>query len=256
MKNTASIVLVHGLFGSQNDPRILEAFGKNAVFAPDMLGYGEYRHHDMLNLKLSDQADHVANFIDNLNRGPVHLVGHSVGGAIATLVALRNREKLLSLTSVEGNFTLKDAFWSKELSLKTDDEVVQIIQSYADNPRGWFENAGVAPSTWSDQLAQSWLDNQPATTIKAQAAAVVAATEDASYLDGLKELMLSGFPVNLIAGERASTGWDTPLWANQYCHMRANIRGVGHLMMAENPVSYAAAVMACVEHSERASLST
>lgn len=130
--------------------------------------------------------------------------------------------------------------------------MAQIIQTYADDPESWFKNAGVAPSEWSNQLAQTWLDNQPATTIKAQAAAVVTATEGASYLDGIKELMLSGFPVNLIAGERASEGWDTPIWANRHCNMRVNIRSVGHLMMAENPVSYDEAVMACVAQSERA----
>ena len=86
----------------------------------------------------------------------------------------------------------------------------------------------------------------------AQAAAVVEATEDASYLDGIKALMRSGFAVNLVAGARSSQGWDTPLWANQHCTMRVNIPDVGHLMMAESPGAYARAILACVRHCEAA----
>ena len=58
----------------------------------------------------------MAAFIAENKLGKVHIVGHSVGGAIASLVALHHQELLASLTTVEGNFTLKDAFWSEELS--------------------------------------------------------------------------------------------------------------------------------------------
>lgn len=84
MQNTAPVVLVHGLFGSQNDRQILEASGDTPAFAPDMLGYGKHRDHNMRGLQPTDQAVPVANFIESLSQGPVHLVGHSVGGAIAT----------------------------------------------------------------------------------------------------------------------------------------------------------------------------
>ncbi|WP_428942794.1 alpha/beta fold hydrolase [Xanthomonas oryzae] len=43
----------------------------------------------------------------------VHLVGHSVGGAVSALVCSLYPELVASFTSVEGNFTLKDAFWSR-----------------------------------------------------------------------------------------------------------------------------------------------
>ena len=251
MKSSSSIVLVHGLFGSQNDPKILEAFKGHQVLSPDMLGYGRYRDHPTEKLTLMDQANHVAAFLTENRLDKVHLVGHSVGGAIAALVALHHQKMLASLTTVEGNLTLKDAFWSEELSKKSDAEVAEIIAGYLQNPAKWFENSGVPSSDWSDKLAFNWLENQPPSTIKAQAAAVVAATREPSYLDGIKDLMKSGFPVNLVAGERASEGWDTPAWANQYCNMRINIKNVGHLMMAENPVSYARAVLACVFHSQQ-----
>ncbi len=134
MNSQNPIVLIHGLFGSQSDPKILNAFSGHRVLAPDMLGYGAHKDHPIDKLTLLDQANHVATFIANNALGKVHIVGHSVGGAIATLVALHHQEHLLSLTTVEGNFTLKDAFWSEQLSKKSDAEVADIISAYCQDP--------------------------------------------------------------------------------------------------------------------------
>ena len=247
------IVLVHGLFGHQNDPEIINAFGENDIYAPDMLGYGEFRDVDTDGITIKQQADHVMRFIKENNIGPAHIVGHSVGGAIGALVAIHHKESVLSYTSVEGNFTLKDAFWSRELSLKTDEEVENIVNGYKSDPEAWFKSAGVAPSNWSTDLARSWLDNQPSTTIKAQAAAVVEATEPESYLQELQEVFDS-VPTGLIAGVLTSSGWDVPQWANEKCSIRINIAKVSHLMMAENVQTYADAVITCAKYAEMEAL--
>ena len=104
------IVLIHGLYGSLNDPKILDAFGKSRVFAPDLLGYGANTDADTDGLSLADQASHVAAFITERNLGPCHVVGHSVGGAVAVLLAREYPQLAETLVSIEGNFTLQDAF--------------------------------------------------------------------------------------------------------------------------------------------------
>jgi len=244
------IVLVHGLFGSQNDPRILAAFGGRRVLAPDLLGYGRYRDIPTTGLSLLDQARHVVKHIDETALGRVHLVGHSVGGAIAAMVAIHCGDRLASLTSVEGNFTLKDAFWTRTISRQDDAEAEAMMASYRADPVAWFRSVGVSTSPWSDQLARNWLDHQPASTIKAQATAVVKATEDPEYLAALEKIFRSTLSASLIAGELSSSAWDTPHWANEYCSMRVNIAGAGHMMMAQDPEAYAKAVMACVDWAE------
>ncbi|TMV84313.1 alpha/beta fold hydrolase [Thioclava sp. BHET1] len=112
------IVLVHGLFGHQRDPRLLAAFGERPVFAPSLLGYGAYRDAPVAGLILADQVQHLRVFLDGLGVEKVHLVGHSVGGAVAALAAIAMPGRLASLTSVEGNFTLRDAFWSRSIAAK------------------------------------------------------------------------------------------------------------------------------------------
>lgn len=243
------IVLVHGLFGSLGDPRITAGFVGAEVHTPDLLGYGELRDVDHAGLTLTAQAEHIASYISSAAFDPVHLVGHSVGGAVVVLVADRYPHLVASLTSVEGNFTLKDAFWSSQLAQMSISDVETIVSDYRQNPNEWIAGAGVPISDWTSSLARSWLENQPAATIKAQAAALVEATRPKSYLETIRKLMQSELRVNLVAGARSANGWDTPGWANRLCSMRINIANVGHLMMAEAPDRFAASILTCTEYA-------
>lgn len=101
-------------------------------------------------------------------------------------------------------------------------------------------------SPWTSTLAKQWLSNQPASTIKAQAKAVVLATGRDEYLASIRSLMASSMPVYLIAGARSAAGWDVPDWANTACTARINIPNSGHLMMAENPAMFAKSVLTCL----------
>jgi len=56
----APVLLIHGLFGSLNFPRILSSLGDRQVFAPDLLGYGAYRDIGAQSWTLQDQACHLA----------------------------------------------------------------------------------------------------------------------------------------------------------------------------------------------------
>lgn len=244
------LVLLHGLIGGLGDPEILAAFGGQEVHAPDLLGYGRNCDADTSALSLEDQARHVADFIAGLDRGPVHLAGHSVGGAVAVLVAQRFPGHVRSLTSIEGNFTLKDAFWSAQLADKSDAEVAEIFAGYLADPAAWIAGAGVPVTPWTAALARDWLAYQPAATVKAQARAVVAATEPPGYLEAIRTLMASDLPVYLVAGARSAAGWDTPDWANRACRLRIDIPNVGHLMMAENPQAHARAILTCLRSGE------
>lgn len=240
------VVLVHGLIGHLSDTKILRAFNDVPVFAPDLLGYGRHREASTKELTLADQASHLLNFLAGKDLGPVHIVGHSVGGAVAVLAASMQPEQFVSITSVEGNFVPSDAFWSADLAKKTDVEVEEIIDGFKADPQAWISGSGVPASPWFEKLASSWLSNQPASTIKAQARAVVAATNDASYLRIVRELLESDIRFNLLAGERSAFSWGVPQWVRAAADNSQTLSGTGHLMMAEAPNRFAAAVQGMI----------
>lgn len=248
MEANAPIVLIHGLFGNQSAPRILQAFGEVDIHAPDLIGYGTNRDVKPEGWSLQEQAEHVASFIECLKCGPVHLVGHSVGGAVGALLAFQAPHLVASYTSVEGNFTLEDAFWSGEISRKPQAEVDRIYAAYEADPDAWMSGAVKDITPFASEIARQWLANQTARTIKHQATAVVEATEIDQYLVNMRSLMTSQTPVYLIAGGLSVEGWNTPNWANALCNKRINIPAVGHLMMVESPEKYANAVLDCVFH--------
>lgn len=91
------IVLCHGLFGSLSDPTFLEPFKNCTVFTPDLLGYGSNDSADLSSLDLMDQANHVLSFMDGQKIEQANIVGHSVGGAIAVLIANQYPSRVKSL---------------------------------------------------------------------------------------------------------------------------------------------------------------
>ncbi|WP_419905973.1 alpha/beta fold hydrolase [Kiloniella sp.] len=236
------VVLVHGLLGHLNDPRIMSAIADRNTFAPDLLGYGAYRDCPTDGLTLMEQADHVAGFIRDINLEPVNLVGHSVGGAVSVLLAANYPDLVATLTFVEGNFTLKDAFWSAQVAQQDITFVETTLAGYKADPNGWISGAGVEINDWTHTLARDWLNNQPATTIKAQAHAVVEATGKPEYLELVRKLMASDMPYHLLAGENSRQGWDVPDWAANAATSNQDIPGTGHLMMAEKPEAFGAVI--------------
>lgn len=236
------VVLIHGLFGHLNDPKILSSVGEQDIHAPDLLGYGRQVDATVDGITLEDQADHIFRYIETNKLGPVTLVGHSVGGAVAVLVAVKYPKNVASLISVEGNFTLKDAFWSAQITQKPLVEVEEIVNEYRADPDAWISGAGVPLNDWTRALARGWLNYQPAATVKAQARAVVEATGKPGYLNDIRSQMASRLPFHLIAGERSRAEWDVPKWASAGATSHFTVPNTGHLMMAEDPAAFGKAI--------------
>lgn len=73
--------------------------GDFRLVAPDLRGYGATDGpHNVGSYRLSKLCDDVTGLIDALGAGPVHLVGHDWGGAIAWEVAARAASRLRTLS--------------------------------------------------------------------------------------------------------------------------------------------------------------
>ncbi len=84
-------------------PFLQEAFH---LVAPDLIGFGETAGWEQpREMTHDDQADLVQGVLGRAANGPVHLVGHSYGGAVAVRLALRHPELVKSLVLIEPGLT-------------------------------------------------------------------------------------------------------------------------------------------------------
>ncbi|MBA3339614.1 MAG: alpha/beta hydrolase [Geodermatophilaceae bacterium] len=231
-----SFVFVHGLIGSFADPATLCWLEPAAAIAPDLHGYGFSAEDDTEGLTIEGQVDYLHSAISRqiATASPIHLVGHSVGAVIAATYAYQYPDRVASFVNVEGNFTLNDAFWSRQLAGKSADEVHQIVARDQSDPARWLRDAGVEPSEHRVLAAAAALAYQPASTVRATARAVVEFTGQPRY-DSLLRSVFAQLPVHLVAGARSRSGWDVPDWALQEAASYTEVPNTGHMIMLEAP---------------------
>ncbi len=90
--NAPTVVMIHGFTGSKENwyPLATQLRGKYRLLIPDLPGWGESARKPDADYGFGAQAERVAAFIQALSPAkPVVLLGHSMGGGIAALVAAR-----------------------------------------------------------------------------------------------------------------------------------------------------------------------
>ncbi|PNE39070.1 MULTISPECIES: alpha/beta fold hydrolase [Streptomyces] len=93
---------VHGLGGSSRNwsalmPLLADRLDGEAI---DLPGFGESPPPEDGNYSVSAQARAVVRYLDAAERGPVHLIGNSMGGAAATRVAAMRPDLIRTLTLI------------------------------------------------------------------------------------------------------------------------------------------------------------
>jgi pimeloyl-ACP methyl ester carboxylesterase len=236
------IVFIHGIFQMLGDLPAAQFFASRPVLVPDMLGYGTQAAAPVERISIGAQADYLAAQIRARGPAKAHVVGHSVGGAVAMLLARRHPEVVASLINVEGNFTLGDAFWTGKLAAMTLPELAALLQSYQDDVSAWLTGAGIEPTPERVAVSRRGLRAQPAATVKAMAQSVIATTSQPSYLEDVDAVLDSGIPVHLFAGELSRAGWHVPESVLRRAASMTVQPGVGHMMMLEAPEEFCARI--------------
>ena len=242
-----AVILIHGLIGKLFDPAIASAIG-DLTFGPDLLGYGERRGYAG-EISLAQQVLHMHRLLESADRAErVHLVGHSIGGAIAMLYAHEFPQRVASVVSVEGNFTLKDAFWSRTLAQQSAEEIDRLLAADVANPIRWLERSGVVPNEARIAKARADLKHQSGATVRAMARSVVEITGKPEYLE-LVRGVFDNIPVQLVAGARSREAWDVPSWALGAADGVNTLPDTGHLLPLEAPAEFGALIRRLVHSS-------
>lgn len=236
MTATPQLLMVHGLMGSIAYIEPQRYLPGILLHTPDMIGYGRKRD-DTLDIGVPGQAAALVRLLRDEIKQPVWLLGHSVGGAVAMLVADAAPELVLGLISVEGNFTLKDAFWSSRIAALPDADWAYEYGTMEAAPAAWLERGGIEASDERVLWAREILGNQPYTTVQRMAQSVVAVTGAPAYLE-LVRRVFGRTPVYLVGGELSAAGWDVPEWALASARRIELQPRSGHMMMLEDPAAF------------------
>jgi pimeloyl-ACP methyl ester carboxylesterase len=231
--------MIHGLLGPLEDITSPPTeFGAEVHYAR-LPGYGSIHVQPPSGgITLDGQAQAVIEQLHQSGLQKVWVLGHSVGGAIAMRVASLAPELVEGLLSVEGNFTLNDAFWCRRIA-QSDLESWRIEHTnLIAQPESWLVKAGIESTPTSIAQAQRILGYQSAETLHAVAQAVVRDTGDPTFLEDIRHQLNRGLAVHLIAGEKSVSDWDIPTWVRQTSASFNTVPQTGHMLMLEKPQAF------------------
>lgn len=239
MTSSGPAVFVHGLIGSFSEPAALQSLHPRPTSAPDLNGYGRGGTEA---ISTESQVTALREHIESVSgREPVHLVAHSIGAVYAFTLADRWPKLVRSIVTVEGNFSLADAFWSRSLAAMPAASAESAIRASLSNADAWLADCGVEATPLLVKRAEHALAYQPWDTVWSSAQAIVETTGKPAYQTMLKGVF-ERIPVHLLAGEHSASNWDVPEWAVAAAASHNILPGVGHMMMLEQPELFGAAL--------------
>lgn len=110
-------LLLHGLGDDHTafPEAVIEDLARDhEVLVPDLVGSGQSRPGPDFDFCLASQAAVLEEILGRHSLpGPLLLIGHSLGGALATLLAGGSASRISALVNVEGNLCVEDCFLSR-----------------------------------------------------------------------------------------------------------------------------------------------
>lgn len=119
------ILYIHGLgcsrshFGKAFTCRDLHEY---SILAPDLPGHGDSEKPESLTYAMEEHALTLIQLLDKFSEKKIHLVCHSMGGAIGLLLAEKLPERISSFINIEGNLIYTDSTTSRRVSQLTENE--------------------------------------------------------------------------------------------------------------------------------------
>src|SRR5688572_31469305 len=155
---TEPVVLLHcsGSSGAQWRALVALLGGRHHVVTPDLIGYGAAAPWNGRGaFCLAQEAAPVRSILGQLNE-PVHLVGHSYGGAVALHIARTRPELVKSLTLIEpsafhllrGGDTIDVAALGEITAVAADARAALAVGDYAGG-FGRFVDYWSGPGSWA-----------------------------------------------------------------------------------------------------------
>ena len=148
----APILFLHGFGSTKEDYADIQrhrVFDENGVLAYDAPGCGQSACEDLRRVDIPFLVKTAIAMLEVERMDRFHLVGHSMGGLTALMLASAHPERVLSFCNIEGNIAPEDCFLSR-----------QIHDYPADDPQAFmsaFIERAAGSTAWSSPLYASSL---------------------------------------------------------------------------------------------------
>ena len=236
--NEPVLVFLHGLGAASSSdfpetvrhPRLRD----HRVLLIDLLGYGYSDSPAGFDYTMESQAGLAARLLRDLGIQDAVVVGHSMGGSVATLLAGAEPDLVAHVMSAEGNLDPGPGFVSGRITAMSLEDFV--AGGHAEFVRQVLR-AGFADYSGTVQAAD-------ALGLYRSAASLIA-NRSPSYREILYKL---GIPRTYIFGEQTLPDPDVERLAERAIDVRI-VPNAGHAMMVDNPNGFADAIADAIAHA-------
>jgi pimeloyl-ACP methyl ester carboxylesterase len=111
------VVAMHGIQSNKAlfEPLFSQPFASHySLLAIDFVGFGDSDKPEKFSYTVEDQATIVKLILDQLGVHQMHLIGHSLGGMVGTLLLPQLGKRVISFTNLEGNLVATDSGATKD----------------------------------------------------------------------------------------------------------------------------------------------
>ena len=229
------VVILHGLGCSKQSFAplwtALESWSVS-VLAPDLPGHGLAATVSDEFLTVSGMAAYVSRIVgDHDHRcSRVHVIGHSLGGAVGLHLVQESPIPVVSFVNVEGNLVSSDCGASRAIAGSQPQDAARTGASVV-------EALGVENHRPSYQLWAGWLENSPPAALHATAGSLVAESDHGRLLQAFTDLAI---PKTYVYGSDSANPKVLQLLRDITA---IRIADADHLVMEDQPAQFTQAVI-------------
>jgi pimeloyl-ACP methyl ester carboxylesterase len=132
------VLFLHGFGGSKEDYvdfTFQKAFQGRPLIAYDAPGCGKTICSDYTKISIPFLVDLAEGVLDQLGVQQFHLVGHSMGGLTALLLAQKCPNRVLSFINMKGNLGPEDCFLSRQILNYSNDDPDKFLDQFIERAR-------------------------------------------------------------------------------------------------------------------------